>query len=105
MALLNAEKTEVIIFGPKSERSKISVHLGSMSLTATSQARSLGVIIDSDLNFNKHLKLITKSAYYHLKNIARFKGFLSKQDIEKLIHAFIFSRLDYCNGVFTGLNN
>ncbi|XP_059207040.1 uncharacterized protein LOC131986205 [Centropristis striata] len=101
---LNAEKTEVIILSPKNERSKISAHLGSTSLTATNQARNLGVIIDSGLNFNSHLKLITKSAYYHLKNIARIKGFVSKQDMEKLIHAFIFSRLDYCNGIFTGLN-
>ena len=101
---LNAEKTEVIIFGPKIEREKISAHLGSMSLTATNQARNLGVIIDSDLNLNSHLKFITKSAYYHLKNIARIKGFLSQQELEKLIHAFIFSRLDYCNGIFTGLN-
>lgn len=41
----NAEKTEVIVFGLKNERSKTGAHLGSMSLTATNQARSLGVII------------------------------------------------------------
>ena len=29
---------------------------------------------------------------------------MSRQDLEKLIRAFIFSRLDYCNGVFTGLS-
>ncbi|XP_076578637.1 LOW QUALITY PROTEIN: uncharacterized protein LOC143315073 [Chaetodon auriga] len=101
---LNADKREVIVFGPKNERSKISAHLNSMSLTKTDKARNLGVIIDSDLNFNNHLKLITKSAYYHLKNITRIKGCLSKEDMEKLVHAFIFGRLDYCNGVFTGLN-
>lgn len=32
------------------------------------------------------------------------KGFLSIPDAEKLVDAFIFSRPDYCFGVFTGLN-
>lgn len=60
--------------------------------------------MDSDSNFNSHIKTITRSAYYHLKNIARIKGCLSKEDTDKFVHAYIFSRLDYCNGIFTGLN-
>lgn len=32
------------------------------------------------------------------------KGLVAKKGTEKLIHALVFSRLDYCNGVFTGLN-
>lgn len=42
--------------------------------------------MDSDLNFNSHIKTITKSAYYHLTN---------NIVLEKLIHTFIFSRLDF----------
>lgn len=64
---LNAEKTEVGLFGPKNERSKISSYLGSMSLTTTNQARSLDEIIDSDVNLNSYLKFFAESAYYHLK--------------------------------------
>ncbi len=28
---------------------------------------------------------------------------MSPQDLEKLVHAFILSRLDHCNGIFTSL--
>ena len=65
--------------------------------------RNLSVLIDSDLNFNSHMKAITKSAFYHLKNIVKLRGVMSKDDIEKLVHAFISIRADYCNGLFTGL--
>ncbi len=40
---------------------------------------------------------------YHLKNIARIRCFVSSQDLEKLVHAFITSRVDYCNSLLTGL--
>ncbi len=98
---LNKDKTEVIVFGAKEERLRVSTQLQSVMLKATDQARNLGVVMDSDLNLNNHIKTTTKSAYYHLKNISRIKTLLSQQ--EKFAHAFIFSKLDYCNGVFTGL--
>ena len=31
------------------------------------------------------------------------RGLMSRQDLVKLVHAFIFSRPDYCNDVLTGL--
>ncbi|KAJ0064019.1 hypothetical protein NL108_016360 [Boleophthalmus pectinirostris] len=91
---LNSDKTEVIVFGPQKQRDSVSSHLQSLSLKPSNQARNLGVIMDSDLNFNSHIKSITSAAFYHLKNIAKIKGLLSKSDLEKLIHAFVSSRLD-----------
>ncbi len=46
-----------------------------------------------------HLLSLYIPAYYHLKNIARIRCFVSSQDLEKLVHAFITSRVDYCNGL------
>lgn len=100
---LNNNKTEVLIFGPKKDRLNISNQLKLVQLETTDQARNLGVIMDSDLNLQGHIKAITKSAFYHLRNISRIKGLMTQGDLEKLIHAFISSRLDYCNSIMTGL--
>ena len=100
---LNEDKTEIILFGSKEKRVSIGKYLETRALTITDQVRNLGVLIDSDLTFSSHIKAVTKAAFYHLRNINRIKGFLSQKDQEKLIHAFISSRLDYCNGLLTGL--
>ncbi len=59
--------------------------------------------METDLSFSSHVKAVTKSAYYQLKNIPRIRCFVSSQDMEKLVHAFITSRVDYCNGLLTSL--
>ena len=98
----NKDKTEIIIFGSKEERLKVSAQLQSVTLKSTDQARNLGVIMDSDLILKAAIlrQVPRQSTIYYLKNISRIRGLMS---LEKLVHAFIFSRLDYCNGVFTGL--
>ena len=67
---VNEDKTEIIVFGSKTERLKVTQHLHSLSLKTSIEARNLGVIMDSDLHFDSHIKSVTKSAYYHLKNVA-----------------------------------
>ncbi len=81
----------------------MNAYLDSRGQTAKTQIKNLGVILETDLSFSSHVKAVTKSAYYHLKNIARIRCFVSSQELEKLVRAFITSRVDYCNGLLTGL--
>ena len=46
---------------------------------------------------------MTKSAFFHLRNIARLRPSLSESVAETLVHAFVTTRLDYCNGVLFGV--
>ncbi len=95
---LNKKKIEVIAFGNKDEFLKVNAYLDSRGQTTKNQVKNLGVILETDLSFSSHVKAVTKSAYYHLKNIV-IRSFVSSQDLEKLVHGFITSRVDYCSGL------
>ncbi len=93
---LNKEITEVIVFGNKDEVLKENAYLDSRGQTT----KNIGLVMETDLSFSSHVKAVNKSAYYHLKNIARIRCFVSSQDLQKLVHVFISSRVNYCNDLF-----
>ncbi len=41
----------------------------------------------------------SKTTFFHLKNIYKLRPMLSTSNAEMLIHAFMTSRLDYCNAL------
>ena len=98
---LNQDPTEVLVIGPEGKREKLLPKL--KDLKPSQCVKNLGVIFDSELNFIPHIKNVTKIGFYHLKNIARVRPFLSQANTEVLMHAFISCRLDYCNALLSGL--
>ncbi|XP_041658863.1 uncharacterized protein LOC121519853, partial [Cheilinus undulatus] len=103
---LNSNKTELMVVAPKALLQKVGdlmLDVDRTSICPSSEVRNLGVILDSTLSFQSHIKSVTKSAFYHLKNISRLRPSLPDSVAETLIHAFITSCLDYCNGVLSGV--
>ncbi len=104
--LLNSEKTEVLIIGPKTPTSNNLEHcltLDGCSVNYSSSVRNLGVLFNSNLSFDSHVSSICKTAFFHLKNISKLRPMLSMSNAEILIHAFMTSRLDYCNALVGGV--
>ncbi len=101
---LNESKSEVVIFGPPKLAKQLSVHLGPLATNINTQVRNLVVIFDSELKFDRQVSAVVKSSFYQLRIIAKFKRILSFEDMETVIHAFISSRLDYCNSLCLGLS-
>ena len=56
--LLNAGKTEVMVFGPEPLRDRLDhmITLDGISLTSSLSVRNLGVTFDQNLSFNSHIK-------------------------------------------------
>lgn len=71
------------------------------SISPSPEVCNLGIILDPTLSFQSHVKSTTKSAFFHVKNIARLHPSLT--DPETLIHVFVTSCLDDCNDVLFGV--
>ena len=105
---LNSAKTELLVVSRKALLQKVGdflLEVDGSSISPSLEVRNLGVILDQTLSYQSHIKSITRSAFYHLKNISRLRPSLSDSVAETLIHAFVTSRLDYCNGVLFGVPN
>ncbi len=102
--LLNSDKTEILLIGPKySTQNLLDHNLKIDGCTFTSSTvKNLGVILDSNLSFENHISNLTKTAFFHLRNIAKLQNMLTVSDVERLVHAFVISRLDYCNALLCG---
>uniref|UniRef100_A0A669F551 Reverse transcriptase domain-containing protein n=1 Tax=Oreochromis niloticus TaxID=8128 RepID=A0A669F551_ORENI len=101
---LNEEKTEVLVCALDRHVPNIMNALGHLSTSVKSSIRNLGVTFDSALTLDVHVKSLVQSCCYHLRNISKLSPIVSHTELEIVIHAFISSRLDYCNSLFTCLN-
>ncbi len=82
--LLNSDKTEILLIGPKNSTQNIldyNLQLDRCNVTS-STVTNLGVILDSNLSFENHISNVTKTAFLHLRNIAKLLSMLSVSDAE-----------------------
>ena len=65
-------------------------------------ARNLGVAFDNDLKLAQQVNNICRSAAIANYRIGQIQKYLDMKTTERLIHAFVTSRLDYCNCLLYG---
>ena len=106
---LNDDKSQVIIIGTPSSVAKCkstatSIKLGDSVIPFSSNVTNLGVIFDESLSFNDHIKNCRKNSFYFLRNLRHIRHHFTKAGFESLIHAFITSKIDYCNSLFLNID-
>ena len=77
-----------------------------MAKSGHKSARDLGVILDSYLQLDKHIKNVCLAASFGVYNIGKLCNYMYMYDVkstEPLVHAFSTSHLDYCNSLIVCL--
>src|SRR6218665_1561019 len=68
-----------------------------------SSGRNLGVVLDSTFTFSEHVANLTRSCYFHRRCLRAIRRSVSSHVFTSIVHAFVCSRIDYCNSLLVGL--
>jgi hypothetical protein len=103
---LNSSKTQLIWFGTPQQLLKLDYTLLSEKFphfTFSSSVRDLGVTLDCSLTFTEHISNLTRSSYFQLRRLRAIRRSVSSSTFTSIVHAFVCSRIDYCNSLLVGL--
>ena len=81
------------------------VHLGNHAVTSQSTVCNLGIHLDGQLTMKVHVQRISRTSFYQLRQLRSVRRSLSVNACTALVHAFVTSRLDYCNSLLAGIGD
>ena len=104
---INEGKTELLhICSRFRTRSSLSpITFNKSILRPTRCAWNLGILFDNQLTLTDHINGICRAASFGLHKIGSIRRYLDQSATERLIHAFVMSRIDNCNGLLYGLSD
>lgn len=101
---LNASKTQFAWFGSWQQLSKfkpqpLRTQTGD-DILPCDKLCSLGLNLDSQLTMEAHVNNVVRSCSFQLRQLRSIRQCLTTEAATALVHAFVISRVDYCNSVF-----
>jgi len=60
------------------------------------------VTISADLSLDRHVSVVSATSFHSLRHLRRVRRSLDTEYTASLVHAFVTSRLDYCNILLAG---
>ena len=79
-----------------------SVNVADAVLPVSKKMKSLGVVLDSHLNFSDHVNMVAKACNYHIWALRHIRHLLTENIAHTLACSIVTSKLDYCNAVLHG---
>jgi hypothetical protein len=96
---VNTEKTNYLIFKPKNRQcnSDLSIVICDLSINRVKQIKHLGIIIEENLSWKKHIDFISLKISKSIGIINRTKHKLNSKSMITLYYSLIYPYLTYAN--------
>ena len=106
---MNDSKTQIIVFGPSKTLNDIILQGVNINSDTTIRfiptVKNLGVHMDQSLTMNNQVVKLKQKCFSSLRNIARIRFLLTKDQLKLIVNSFVVSCLDYCNSVYYGVSD
>lgn len=101
---LNMTKTEFLLMGSWQRLAHLngppSLFIDGAPVKQVNCTKSLGVIIDSNLSWSEHIKMISKKISSGISAIKRVRSFVPRDTLLKAYNAIVQPHFDYCSVVW-----
>jgi len=77
------------------------LQLHSDTITACDHIHLLGATLSSIFSLDQHVSIVSASCFYWLRHLQHSRRSLDAESAATLDHAFVASRINYCNAVLT----
>ena len=71
-------------------------------LQCVSRYTATHLVLDFELSFEQHASKLTQTCFFHVCRLTAIRRSLTNAALRTLVHAFIATRLDYCNSALFG---
>lgn len=101
---INSSKSAILLLGKSAQRAQyqaaLDIIVDGTHLNIVNEAKNLGLYIDSDLRFKKHIDICIRKAYGNLRKIYSSKNLLNKSTLKLLCNAIVLSQFNYCDTIY-----
>ena len=96
---LNGDKSEAILFGTQQRLRTLpnldGIRIADSSICLSDSITTLGLTVDRNLTFNRHVANVVKSMHYHTRALRYIRPALTDEMAQSVAVALVQSRLDY----------
>ena len=101
---LNGDKTQFIWLGTRQQLARVDrrpLMVGGVQIAPLDMVRNRGVLLDDELTMASNINSVVRGCFFQLRQLRSVQRSLTR-DTKVIVHAFVASKIDYCNSLLYG---